>query len=215
MPRTSGLSPKDFVGKTDYDFFPAEFARKYRDDDQRVMITGLAEVAEEVNRLDNHPRIVEVTKTPVVNDQQEVIGILGLYVDITERKKVESALRESERKYRTLFERIADPIFIFDRETTRLLDCNQSFAKVYGYTIEELHLMTPLDLEPNNKPQASTIDLPFVSTDQTAVSTHVSKSGVMMAVEILTRRSNMKAVQPALASRVTSPSAVAWRWSAR
>ncbi len=184
----AGLSPEDFVGKTDYDFFPAEFARKYRDDDQRVMTTGLAEVVEEVNLLDNLPRIVEVTKTPVVNAQHEVIGMLGLYIDITERKSAENALRESERKYRTLFEHIADPIFIFDRETTRLLDCNQSFARVYGYTIEELRLMTPLDLQPENKPQALTIDLLSVGADQAAaaVSAHVSKSGVMMAVEILT-----------------------------
>lgn len=84
-----GMSPQDLVGKTDYDLFPEEFARKYRADDQRVMTTGLTEVVEEVNLLNGRPRVVEVTKTPVINDDQEVIGLLGLYVDVTARHRAE------------------------------------------------------------------------------------------------------------------------------
>lgn len=181
-----GMRPQDFVGKTDYDLFPAEFARKYRADDQRVMTTGLAEVVEEVNLLNGRPRIVEVIKTPVVNDQEEVIGILGLFVDITERKNAEKALREGERKYRTLFNHIADPIFIFDRETARFLDCNQSVRRIYGYTLDELRTMTPLELRPPHERDAAPPNINSGNVELPCADTHITKAGIVMAVEMLT-----------------------------
>lgn len=66
--------------------------------------------------------------------------------DITERKLAEEALIESERKYRTLFDQIADPVFIIDKQTRRFIDCNRTALSAYGYSKAELLELTPLDL---------------------------------------------------------------------
>jgi PAS domain S-box-containing protein len=63
--------------------------------------------------------------------------IAGSHTDITYRKRIEVALRESERKYRKIFEESRDIIFVFDADA-RLLDINPSAQELLGYTREEL-----------------------------------------------------------------------------
>ncbi|MDI6885358.1 MAG: PAS domain S-box protein [archaeon] len=74
--------------------------------------------------------------------------------DITERKRAEDALRRSEEKYRTLIENIQDGVFILQGYPfPKLMFCNEAFAKMVGYTIEEIKELTiqqyvaPEDLE--------------------------------------------------------------------
>ena len=82
------------MGKSDHHLFPAELAIKYRADDERIMSQRISETIEEVNVAGSVHRIVEVVKAPVVGDDGEVIGLLGLFSDITERKLAESSLRD-------------------------------------------------------------------------------------------------------------------------
>ena len=58
--------------------------------------------------------------------------------DITEQKQIENALRESEEKYRVLFDNNLAAIRIFDAETLRFIDVNQAYVNLYGYSREEL-----------------------------------------------------------------------------
>ena len=71
------------------------------------------------------------------------IRFSGSHSDITERKRIEDILRESEKKYRTLFEESKDTIFISD-PGRRIIDINQVGIELFGYTKEELF---SLDLE--------------------------------------------------------------------
>jgi PAS domain S-box-containing protein len=63
--------------------------------------------------------------------------IAGSHTDITYRKRIEVALRDSEKKYRKIFEESRDVIFVFDADG-RLLDTNPSSFELLGYTLEEL-----------------------------------------------------------------------------
>lgn len=90
-----GISPEEIRGKTDYDFFPRDLADKYRADDQRIMASNQLEQIEENYRIGDEERIVLTVKTPLRDANGSVIGILGIFTDITERKcaeKVQNAI---------------------------------------------------------------------------------------------------------------------------
>jgi PAS domain S-box-containing protein len=74
----------------------------------------------------------------------------GLYIvilrDVSERKLIEAALRENERRYRSLFSKATDGILLLDAEGN-VADVNDSFARMHGYTIEELLRMNLRELD--------------------------------------------------------------------
>jgi diguanylate cyclase (GGDEF)-like protein/PAS domain S-box-containing protein len=109
-----GVGPEDVVGKTDGDFYPPELARKYRADDRRIMESGQPETLVETNVADGTERVVEVTKAPVVNDEGQTVGLFGMFADVTQRKRTEEALRESERFLASIFSSIQDGVSILD-----------------------------------------------------------------------------------------------------
>lgn len=98
--RSLGLaSTTDIIGKTDYDLpTTKEESDAYRADDQEVMATRKSKLnIEEYQTLPDGRTIVLLTsKVPLLNKAGEVIGILGIYNDITERKKMELALLEAK-----------------------------------------------------------------------------------------------------------------------
>ena len=93
--RDLGITPEEFSGKTDYDFFPEELANKYRADDNRIMELGKTEEIEEKYIKDGREVWVHTVKTPLCDEKGNVTGILGIFLDITERKKTEESLQKA------------------------------------------------------------------------------------------------------------------------
>ena len=91
------IKPAEIVGKTDFDFYSKELAEKYRADDQRVMKSGRTEIIEERYVQDGRKTWVNTVKTPVCDPDGEIIGILGIFFDITDRKELESRLRQAQK----------------------------------------------------------------------------------------------------------------------
>ena len=96
-------SSEEVVGKSDYDLpWEKEQADSFREDDRRVMESGIPEydIIEFYLRADGTRGWAKTNKVPLRDTEGNVTGVLGTYEDITEHKKAEEALRESEAKYR-------------------------------------------------------------------------------------------------------------------
>jgi PAS domain S-box-containing protein len=102
---TSGISTKDLSGKRDLDIWPPSLARRYRRDDLEVMRRGTRKRLEEP-LLDKTGNMlwVETIKTPIFNDQGQVIGTTGIARDITQRRRMEEALRKFSRALKAITE---------------------------------------------------------------------------------------------------------------
>ena len=85
------------VGRTDYDLFPADLAERFRADDSRIMAAGLTETYEEPLQVPGATLTHLTTKGALVIDG-EVQGVFGISRDITNRKRDEQRLRDSEAR---------------------------------------------------------------------------------------------------------------------
>jgi PAS domain S-box-containing protein len=130
------ITPEQIIGKTDYDFHPKELAEKYRADDKRIISSGQSTEIEEEYIQDGRELTVHTVKTPLRDGQGNITGVLGIFWDITESKKMEDALRDSEQKYRDLFENARDTIITTDVEA-RITGVNK-LVEEYGFKKEQL-----------------------------------------------------------------------------
>jgi diguanylate cyclase (GGDEF)-like protein/PAS domain S-box-containing protein len=89
---------------------------------------------------------------PFRSETGEVAGLIGAVVDITELKRQETKLRESEERFRSIFETVTDAIFVQDIETGKFIDINQRALDTFGYGREELLDMSFQDLSENKPP---------------------------------------------------------------
>ncbi len=91
-----GQPLENIIGKTDFDFFPAPLAEKYQRDDRYVIQTGrIFETVEENVSPAGDKRYVNVVKTPIYDAKGNIIGIQGIFWDITERKQWEERLQRA------------------------------------------------------------------------------------------------------------------------
>jgi len=108
--------PEEAIGKTVFDFYDQEYAREAYEDEQKILKTRqpLIDKIQKIIGTEGQVRWTSVTKVPIVGREGKVTGIVGVSRDITERKEAEETIRESEEKYRNLFENARDVIVTFD-----------------------------------------------------------------------------------------------------
>jgi PAS domain S-box-containing protein len=134
--RALKVSPEEIVGKVDYDFYPKELAEKYRADDKRIMRSGKIEELEERYIQNGEDRFVHTVKIPLKDEQNRVNAILGIFWDITQHKRAEDALHQSEEKYRLLVENANEGIIV--AQDGWLKFANPKMTEIMGYSGEEL-----------------------------------------------------------------------------
>jgi PAS domain S-box-containing protein len=99
----------------------------------------------EIIRKDGEKRFVEVSVALVKNDKNKPMGFRGIVRDVTESRKSEEALRESEGRYRQLFNHAPAGLYEVDFIQRKFLTVNDVMCEYTGYTKEEILSMTPFD----------------------------------------------------------------------
>lgn len=111
---------------------------------EKTLKTG---APQEVVDISSYKKNWVLRSYPVRNEKGSLSGVVEIVTDITERRRAEEALRQSEQKYRELFENASDIIFILDFNG-KILSCNDAASRTYGYEpwqMQGLNLETLLD----------------------------------------------------------------------
>lgn len=123
-----GIDGDSAVGRKIYDFFPEHVASKQRKDDQWIMATGLP-----INKTpatgDRQYR--REMKSPICNASGEVIGVKGIFWDVTELMQAHADLKESEERFNLFMDTLPAAVFMKNEESTTLY-CNRYMLDILG-----------------------------------------------------------------------------------
>ena len=145
-----GYKIDEVVGKSVHDLVvPQKFREKAKDGLDNFFKTGKGPVVGKVvevfgQRKDGREFPIELSVSAVrIGEKWQAIGIIR---DITERKRLEEGLKESEGRYRGIFEKTPNVMVVFDAETWRFENVNPAAIDLYGYTEAEFLSLTPMDV---------------------------------------------------------------------
>ena len=138
-----------------------------------------------VERVDGSRRNVLAHINPLWNSDGRLAGAVNVVVDITDLKRAEQALRQSEQRFRTFVDHATDAFFLFDDQNV-VLDVNRQACESLGYTREELLGMTAIDFDPDVTPaQMESIKRKLDDGELLAFeSRHRRKGGTVFPVEV-------------------------------
>ena len=150
--KACGVSPDELVGETDFGIWSRELAERYVADDREVMLSHVSKRVEEpLADTQGHEIWVETIRTPIFNDLGDVIGTTGIARDVTDRKRGEETLRETNRRLQEALSGLkAAEQQVIQQERLRALgtmasgiahDFNNTLAAILGFT--ELLLYRP------------------------------------------------------------------------
>jgi PAS domain S-box-containing protein len=137
--RALGRGHDQVVGKMDHELFPAELAKKFRDDDLKVLTTGERVFVGEEPMVDGERSfVVETQKVPVKNDNGIVVGLIGLGFDVTERKRAEDELLKTLAREKELGQLKSDFVSTVSHEFRTPLGIIMSSAEILDDYFEKL-----------------------------------------------------------------------------
>ncbi|PWB58415.1 MAG: diguanylate cyclase [Nitrosomonadales bacterium] len=135
--RGTGKLAQEILGRNEAAIFPPETAHRQMADNRRVIDSGTTVDFEEVVPLSFGERVVLTSKSPLRDESGKVIGLLGISRDITERKRMEEALRRERDRSQRYLDTVQTLIVALDAEG-RITMINSAGCQLLGYTQAEL-----------------------------------------------------------------------------
>lgn len=136
-----GCSEKEIIGSSDSKFFPSDTVKKLQEIDAKVM-GGVQNIETlEISDSKNNRHVFLEVKTPIINKNEEnkIVGLLGISSEITQRIEAEEALKKSEGKYRSLVEEVPAIVFLLPFLESDIAPYISPFVEqLLGYCPEEL-----------------------------------------------------------------------------
>jgi PAS domain S-box-containing protein len=127
-----GKPVDELIGKTDFDLYPADLARKYMKDDRDVMQSGkLHHDVERHQAASGQQSHVEVWKSPVHSSRGDVVGIQVMFWDVTDQKDTEHQVEFENFLLSTLLDTVPDSVYFKDTES-RFIRLSHSCARKFG-----------------------------------------------------------------------------------
>ncbi len=129
-------SPQEIIGKVDYDLsWTRDQADHYRNDDRNVINSGIPKLyyEEPLNNPAGETIWIETSKVPLLNTNHEIIGVLGIYQDITQQKQAHDSMRLAT----TIYQSSNEAIMVTD-ENNRIIQVNPAFTRMTGYEIADV-----------------------------------------------------------------------------
>ena len=130
------FSSEELVGKCDHDIFPKELADAFRGMDQRVVGADRALTEEEMAVLEDGPHTYVSVKCPLRDGQGRVYGVFGISTDITDRKRAEQALRDSEDRTRSIIDTALEAVVTMNAAGA-ITGWNSRAEATFGWTRDE------------------------------------------------------------------------------
>jgi PAS domain S-box-containing protein len=136
--KLTGLGKEKVLGKTDKQLLPPDLAEQCaRSDEEAIKLRKAVRFEEGMTDAEGKKTVLETIKVPFVDDRGHVAGLVGISRDITDRKRAEEALRESEENYRLLIDTMNEGLAVIDKNA-RLTYVNDRFCKMTGHNRDEL-----------------------------------------------------------------------------
>ncbi|GIX00079.1 MAG: hypothetical protein KatS3mg111_3411 [Pirellulaceae bacterium] len=128
-----GKSYEEIIGRTDYDLFTAEAAEKFVADDRRVMASGRALSDIEATELpDGRTGYMQVRKAPLYDSDGNIIGVQGIFWDVTDEHRRRKELQRIESLAHALIHAAVDAVLIVDADG-HVLEANPAASRILGY----------------------------------------------------------------------------------
>jgi PAS domain S-box-containing protein len=133
-------------------------------------------------------RLFQAHVEPLKDETGDVVGVIGVCFDISDQRRAEEMLRESEARYRLLFEGNPSPMWVIDAETFQFLAVNDAALRHYGYSREEFLAMKATDIR---TPEEAIRWKEYIRTRpeiyQGGGWRHLKKDGTEIHVEVVSR----------------------------